>query len=58
MVIKEGDLTVLTDPGVWTTAQNGVKGIDVLLITHEHADHLHIESVKEILKNNLQFFLN
>lgn len=54
MVIKEGDLTVLTDPGVWTTAQNGVKGIDVLLITHEHADHLHTGSVKKIIVNNPQ----
>jgi len=52
MVVKVGDLTVLTDPGGWTTKQNEVKGVDVVLITHEHPDHLHIESVKEILRNN------
>lgn len=52
LLIEEGGLRILTDPGFYTTAQNEVAGIDVLLITHEHQDHLHIESVKEILKKN------
>jgi L-ascorbate metabolism protein UlaG (beta-lactamase superfamily) len=52
LVIKEGDLTILTDPGMFSTSQNKVKGIDIVLITHEHADHYHLESLKEILKNN------
>ncbi|MEK7125491.1 MAG: MBL fold metallo-hydrolase [Patescibacteria group bacterium] len=52
LVIEEKGLKILTDPGAWTTAQNEVKDIDVILITHEHADHLHVESVKTILVNN------
>jgi L-ascorbate metabolism protein UlaG (beta-lactamase superfamily) len=52
LVIKQGDLTVLTDPGSYSTAQNNVCGVDVVLITHEHADHLHIESLKTVLQNN------
>ena len=52
LVIEEGGLRILTDPGAWTTAQNEVKNIDVILITHEHADHLHVESVKTVLANN------
>lgn len=52
MVIEENGLRVLTDPGAWTTAQNKITGIDIILITHEHADHFHVESVKTILKNN------
>lgn len=27
-------------------------GIDVVLITHEHTDHLHIESLRAVLANN------
>lgn len=52
LVIEEKGLKILTDPGAWTTAQNEVKDIDVVLITHEHADHLHVESVKTVLANN------
>lgn len=44
----------MTDPGMFTDAQNSVTGIDIILITHEHQDHLHIDSVKKILENNPQ----
>ena len=52
LLIKTGNLTILTDPGAFSIAQNLITGIDIVLITHEHSDHLHTESVKEILKNN------
>lgn len=54
LLVEEGSLRILTDPGAWTTAQNEVAGIDVILITHEHQDHLHVESVQKILQNNPQ----
>jgi L-ascorbate metabolism protein UlaG (beta-lactamase superfamily) len=52
LVIKEGNCTILTDPGAFTTGQNDVTGIDVVLITHEHQDHLHVESLKKVLEHN------
>lgn len=52
-LVLEGDgATLLTDPGSFSDAQNGLTGIDAVLITHEHGDHLHIDSLKEVLKNN------
>src|SRR5574343_454140 len=42
----------LTDPGAYTTAQNTVKGIHYIVISHEHTDHLHVESLKIVLANN------
>ena len=54
MVIEENNVKILTDPGAWTTEQNAVSGVDIILITHEHSDHLHVESVKAILVNNPQ----
>lgn len=54
MLIEEQGLRILTDPGNYTTAQNEAKEIDVVLITHEHADHLHIDSLKTVLANNPQ----
>ncbi len=44
--------TVLTDPGTYTNAQDSLTGIDIVLITHEHADHLHTDSIKRVLTNN------
>lgn len=43
---------ILTDPGKYTVEQNSVSDIDLILITHEHADHLHTESLLKILENN------
>jgi L-ascorbate metabolism protein UlaG (beta-lactamase superfamily) len=54
LLIRTGVLTVLTDPGAFTVEQDSITGIDVVLITHEHADHLHTQSVQAILKNNPQ----
>ena len=43
----------MTDPGSWTTdEQIKERNIDLILITHEHGDHIHIESLKKILVNN------
>ncbi|NDE68381.1 MBL fold metallo-hydrolase, partial [bacterium] len=54
LLIKIDGLTILTDPGAFTTSQNSLTGIDIILITHEHADHLHVGSLAEVLKNNPQ----
>lgn len=52
LLIEDAGKKILTDPGAWTTAQNTIKGIDIVLITHEHADHFHIDSLKIVLANN------
>lgn len=54
LLIETGGLTILTDPGAFSVAQDSITGIDVVLITHEHADHLHIDSLKAVLANNPQ----
>lgn len=50
--IEEGRLRILTDPGSYTTTQNDVKNIDIILITHEHPDYFHLDSLKTVLINN------
>jgi len=53
LVIEENGKRIMTDPGSWTTKeQNEERNIDLIIITHEHADHIHIESLKIILENN------
>lgn len=52
LVIEDRGVRVLTDPGAWTQTQNEQRDIDIVLITHEHNDHFHIESLKIVLHNN------
>lgn len=53
MVLEIDGVKILTDPGSFTTgAQEGVTGLDAILITHEHADHFHIESLHTVVRNN------
>lgn len=52
LIIEDSGKKVLTDPGIYTTEQENVKNIDIILITHEHGDHLHIDSLKKVLTNN------
>ncbi|MFH0873908.1 MAG: MBL fold metallo-hydrolase [Candidatus Komeilibacteria bacterium] len=54
LLIKEAGLTILTDPGAYSPSQVEVTGVDVILISHDHQDHLHVESLEIILKNNPQ----
>ncbi len=52
-VVEVNGKRVMTDPGSYTLEEQAKeKDIDLILITHEHADHLHVESLKEILNNN------
>src|SRR5262245_49761405 len=52
MLLDIQGVKIVTDPGNFTTAQDELEGIDAILITHEHADHFHIESVKNMLAKN------
>jgi L-ascorbate metabolism protein UlaG (beta-lactamase superfamily) len=52
LILEEGDLKILTDPGAFTTEQEDVTEVDVVLITHEHFDHYHVPSLKKVLSNN------
>ncbi len=54
LLIEENNVRILTDPGIYSVGQNDLKNIDMILISHDHSDHLHIDSLKEVLKNNPQ----
>ena len=60
MVIEEAGLRILTDPGEYTSAQNDLKNLDVLLIADKDPDHFNLGSVNIILANNprVQVFTN
>ena len=52
LVLELPGVKLLTDPGSFSTTQNDIGGIDAVLITHEHEDHLHLDSLKAVLAKN------
>lgn len=48
---KEG-VRVMTDPGAFSTLASEAKNISAIVITHEHQDHAHVETLKKVLENN------
>jgi L-ascorbate metabolism protein UlaG (beta-lactamase superfamily) len=55
LIVEIDGKRIMTDPGSYTiNEQEMEKNIDLVVITHEHSDHLHTDSLKNILKNNPQ----
>lgn len=52
LLIETDGVRILTDPGVYSSGQNVLTDIDVILLTHDHSDHLDVDSLKTILRNN------
>ncbi|MDD5720860.1 MAG: MBL fold metallo-hydrolase [Candidatus Pacebacteria bacterium] len=53
LVVETNGKKIMTDPGFYTEKEHmQEKNVDLILITHEHGDHIHVESLKEIIKNN------
>lgn len=52
LLIEEKGLRILTDPGIFSKTAERIKNIDLILITHADMDHLDINTIKGILRNN------
>jgi L-ascorbate metabolism protein UlaG (beta-lactamase superfamily) len=52
LLIEIGGLRILTDPGIFSAGYDELQNIGIVLITHEHPDHLHIEGIKAVLAQN------
>ncbi|HVU79921.1 MAG TPA: MBL fold metallo-hydrolase [Candidatus Paceibacterota bacterium] len=52
LLLEIDGVRVLIDPGAYSTGQDDVRDIDAILITHEHTDHYHADSVKKVVANN------
>jgi L-ascorbate metabolism protein UlaG (beta-lactamase superfamily) len=52
LLVEDNGVVILTDPGNYNELPVVIPTIDALLITHEHADHCHVESLKKIIEVN------
>lgn len=54
LLLEYNGKQILTDPGEFGAGFVGLKNLDLILITHEHGDHLHTRSLETIVTNNPQ----
>lgn len=53
LLLEFKNVRILTDPGMYTVEEHSkLKKIDYIFITHEHADHYHLDSIKIIIEKN------
>lgn len=45
-------IRIMTDPGDFTKNSEKETDISAILITHEHGDHLHVETLRKVLATN------
>ena len=54
LLVETGGQRILIDPGVFSPGIVDVTGLDVILITHQHADHVDLQRLPAMLEVNPQ----
>lgn len=54
LLVETGGQRILIDPGAYSPGIVDVTGLDVILVTHQHADHVDLQRLPAILEVNPQ----
>lgn len=52
LFIREGEARILIDPGSYSSGYETLTGLDAILVTHEHQDHLNLNGLKQLVSTN------
>ena len=54
LLVETGGQRILIDPGAFSPGIADVTGLDVILVTHQHADHVDLQRLPAVLEANPQ----
>ena len=52
LLVEEGEARILVDPGGYSKGFEGLTGLNAVLITHQHGDHLSVENIAALAEKN------
>lgn len=52
VLLDTGSARLLIDPGTWSRGFESVTGLDAVLVTHQHVDHLDAQRLPALLQGN------
>lgn len=52
LLVEDGAARLLLDPGVFSAGFEQLRGLTAVLVTHQHADHLDADRVRDLLAAN------
>ena len=52
VIVEEAGVKILFDPGAFSKSVEGTMGLNFIIITHKHADHLDIDLIKQLIAGN------
>lgn len=50
--IDDGDRSVVIDPGFWSELDQALDGVNAVLVSHEHPDHVDVDAVRAAAQRN------
>jgi L-ascorbate metabolism protein UlaG (beta-lactamase superfamily) len=52
VLVELGTAKILIDPGEWSDGFTGLRNLDGILVTHRHPDHLDMQAVASLARDN------
>jgi len=52
LLVSNGDARVLIDPGTFSSGFEELDGLDAILVTHQHPDHIDVARLPALLEHN------
>jgi L-ascorbate metabolism protein UlaG (beta-lactamase superfamily) len=52
LLVETAQTRLLVDPGTYSSGYQGLTDLDAVILTHQHPDHVDVESIPDLLRGN------